>query len=196
MPFLPRRREKMTFNITGKIRISDYENVLIIPFRDRGKAIAILEEQESAQHPFVCEIKQNRPKRSRNANNFAWELMTQIADKLKTSKEEIYIQMLDRYGQREPELYDMVAEAYPAFQRATESHCTVVDTYWTDRKWYKAAILIGSSNYDSKQMSILIDGIVSEAEPMGIDVLTPQERSLLIDKWGKNEQIQRKKNND
>jgi hypothetical protein len=171
------------FDIKGKIRISDYENVLIIPFDNRGKVITLLEEQENAQYPFICEIKQDRPKRSRNANNFAWEIMTQMADKLRTSKEEVYIKMLERYGQREPELYDMIPEAYPAFQRATESHCTIVETYWTDRKWYKVAILIGSSQYDSKQMSILIDGIVGEAEPMGIDVLTPQERSLLIDKW-------------
>lgn len=47
------------------------------------------------------EIKQYREKRSLNANNYAWKLITEIANVLRASKEDIYLLMLKRYGQSE-----------------------------------------------------------------------------------------------
>jgi hypothetical protein len=49
------------------------------------------------------------------------------------------------------------------------------------------AILIGSSQYDTKQMSILIDGIVSECRELGIETKPEEEIRSLIESWGKNE---------
>jgi hypothetical protein len=48
------------------------------------------------------------------------------------------------------------------------------------------AILIGSSQYDSKQMATLIDGIVSECKELGIETMTPQELEGLKQTWGKS----------
>ena len=47
----------------------------------------------------VCAISHYRQKRSLNANSYAWEILSKIADVLRVSKEEVYLTMLKRYGQ-------------------------------------------------------------------------------------------------
>ena len=42
---------------------------------------------------LTIEAKQFRQKRSLNANAYAWKLITDIADVLRASKDEIYLQM-------------------------------------------------------------------------------------------------------
>ena len=44
-------------------------------------------------------------------------------------------------------------------------------------------IFKGSSEYDTREMAILIDGIVSEAKEMGIETLPPQELERLKQTW-------------
>ena len=41
----------------------------------------------------------------------------------------------------------------------------------------------GSSSYDTAEMARLIDWLVDEAKELDIDVLTPKERSLLLQDW-------------
>ena len=50
---------------------------------------------------YDIKIKKYRQKRNKNANAYAWELITKIADELKLSKEEVYLNMLKNYGQSE-----------------------------------------------------------------------------------------------
>ena len=47
----------------------------------------------------LYEIKEYHKKRSLNSNSYCWALIGKIADVLRASKEEIYIQMLEDYGQ-------------------------------------------------------------------------------------------------
>jgi hypothetical protein len=132
------------------------------------------------------EVKQQRKKRSLDANSYCWVLITKIADVLRTSKEELYIEMLKRYGQREKQLISIIdnEEAIAMIYRATNNHCTVVGEGTVNGKQFKhLAVLIGSSQYDTKQMSILIDGIVSEAKELGIETMTPAELQELKNSW-------------
>ena len=57
---------------------------------------------------LTVDISQQRKKRSLDANSYAWVLITKIADVLRTSKEELYIEMLKRYGQREKQLISII----------------------------------------------------------------------------------------
>ena len=41
----------------------------------------------------------------------------------------------------------------------------------------------GSSEYDTREMSIFIDGIVSEAQGLGIDTRTPEELAEMKSLW-------------
>jgi len=132
------------------------------------------------------DLHQQKKKRSLDANSYAWVLITKIADALRTSKEELYIEMLKRYGQREKQLISIIdnEEAIAMIYRATNNHCTVVGEGTVNGKQFKhLAILIGSSQYDTRQMAILIDGIVSECKEMGIETLPPDEIKALKESW-------------
>ena len=45
-------------------------------------------------------------------------------------------------------------------------------------------MLRGSSDYDTREMSELIDGTVSEAKQMGIETLPPHEIERMKKEWG------------
>ncbi len=150
------------------------------------EGVSKLKEVLAKGKRLQAEIKQYRKRRSLDANSYAWVLMSKIADALNTSKDEIYIEMLKRYGQREPQLLSVIAEGVPAIMRATNEHCTVVGESELNGKLFKhLAILIGSSQYDTKSMSILIDGIVSECKDLGIETKPEEEIRSLIESWGK-----------
>ena len=126
--------------------------------------------------------------RSRSANNYAWQLMSQIADALRASKEDVYNIMLTRYGQREQTDEPVVVrvDAYSTLYRATHAHVCIVDVKYLDTgTYYEIAFLRGSSDYDTREMSILIDGVISECKDMGIETATPAELERMKGEWGR-----------
>ena len=125
------------------------------------------------------EVKQYRQKRSLNANNYAWALITQIADVIRASKEDIYLEMLRRYGQSE--IISVVAhipitEYIKYCEEAGES--SLNGKLFKHYKVYK-----GSSEFDTREMSIFIDGIVSEAKELGIQTDTPDQIAEMKARW-------------
>ena len=48
------------------------------------------------------------------------------------------------------------------------------------------AMIKGSSEYDTKEMSVFIDGVVSEAKELGIQTETPEEIERLKALWQTN----------
>lgn len=126
------------------------------------------------------EIKQYREKRSLNANNYCWKLLTEIANVLRASKDEIYIKMLKRYGQSDmfSVLADIPISKYVKyFEEIGEGK--VNGKLFKHYRVYK-----GSSEYDTREMSIFIDGVVSEAKDMGIQTETPDEIARMKSLWG------------
>ena len=49
--------------------------------------------------------------------------------------------------------------------------------YW--RFW------VGSSEYDSAEMSVFINGIIEEAKELGIETLPPDELERMMTQWGR-----------
>lgn len=120
-------------------------------------------------------IKEYKEKRSLNANNYYWKLVNEIANKLQTSKEEVHERMIKRYSQSE---YISILEDVniTGYVRYFEEKNTFIHN---GRKFKSYLVFKGSSEMDSKEMSILIDGIVSEAKEIGIETLTPDELAKL-----------------
>lgn len=129
----------------------------------------------------VYEIKEHKEKRSLNANNYAWKLITEIAERITPtmSKEEVYLKMLIDYGQSEmiSILSDINIKGY--FKYYTEAGRTVLNNKeFTHYKIYK-----GTSEYNTKEMSIFIDGVVQEAKNLGIETKTPEQLEKLKMMW-------------
>lgn len=126
------------------------------------------------------EIKQKRKKRSNDANALCWKLCTEIANVLRTDKESIYVDMLKQYGQSD--IWAGGKETKP------EQHFKYYD-YFGKRIIQGQEVLFytvyrGSSEYDTREMSILIDGIIDEAKALDIEVISEREKSLLLQEWG------------
>lgn len=128
----------------------------------------------------VFEVKEYHPKRSLNANAYAWALIGQIADVLRKSKEEVYFEMLKSYGQSEfvSVRSDIDVKGYfKYYEEYGKGH--VEGREFTHYKCYK-----GSSEMDSREMSILLDGIIQEAKAQGIETITPAEKERMLNEIG------------
>ena len=124
-------------------------------------------------------IDKHRKKRSLNANSYAWKLIGEVADRLRAGKDEIYLLMLKRYGQSEmvSALAAIPMDRYfKYFEEAGES-CLNGKLF----KHYR--IYKGSSEFDTREMSVFIDGIVSEAKALGIQTETPEELLNIKSLW-------------
>ena len=125
------------------------------------------------------EIKEYKKKRSLDQNAYAWKLITEIGNVLRKSKEEVYLQMLKDYGQSE--IVSILSSINPKgyFKYYEEvGKGTVNNKEFTHYKIFK-----GSSEFDSKEMSIFIDGVVQEAKQLGIETLTPDKIAELKSLW-------------
>lgn len=144
---------------------SDFE-MLVDDMRDRDK--------------LSIEIKPYRQHRSLNANAYAWLLIGQIADIVRAGKDEIYLKLLKRYGQSE--LISVLSHVpvgnyIKYYEEAGESELN--GKMFTHYRVYK-----GSSEFDSREMSIFIDGVVSEAKELGIQTETPNQLAEMKARWG------------
>lgn len=127
----------------------------------------------------VFDIKQHREKRSLNANAYAWVLIGKIADATHLTKDAVYLHLLRQYGQSEVVSVrsDINVEGYFKYYEPF-GRSALNGKEFTHYRVYK-----GSSEYDSKEMAVLIDGIVSEAEELDIETLPPQELMRLKEMW-------------
>lgn len=127
----------------------------------------LLEQDKEKQY----EAKEHKSKRSNSQNAYMWEIIGKIADIQRLKKEEVYLQILKDYGQSE--IISMLSIINPkGYLKYYEEigKGKVNDKEFTHYKVYK-----GSSEYDSKEMSILIDGVIQEAKQLDIETLTPQQ---------------------
>lgn len=127
------------------------------------------------------EIERKRKKRSNDANAFCWKLATEIANVLRSDKDSIYVDMLKKYGQSDIVSVISSVDVKPYFKYYDEfGKGTVNGKEFTHYKVYK-----GSSEYDTREMSILLDGIIEEAKALDIEVISESDRALLLAEWGK-----------
>lgn len=134
---------------------------------------------------YTVEIKEYRETRTRTANNFCWMILDKCAEKLHTTKEELYRKYIPSVGTFRD--WDLPEDKVGTFCHAWESQGTGWVTERVDYAGGGNLITIrayyGSSTYTKKRMSRLIDMVVEDAKELGIDCMTEKERSLLIDKW-------------
>lgn len=127
----------------------------------------------------LFEITEHKEKRSLTANAYLWVLVGKIADAMRTSKEEVYIEMLKRYGQG-----DMVSVRDDIDVKGLFKYYEVKGrANLNGKEFVHYMVYRGSSEYDTREMSILIDGVVSEAKDLDIETLPPWEVKRLEERW-------------
>lgn len=138
---------------------------------------------------LTVKVVKYRKKRSLDANAYCWTLISKLAESMTPpiSKEECYELMLCAYGTNETdEQGNIVKFSVLADIDISKMgvHCAFIGNGHVGDKLFSHYRLIkGSSQYDTKEMSIFIDGIVSECKEQGIETMTPDELARLKESW-------------
>ena len=127
----------------------------------------------------------HRERRSLDANDSLWVLLQKMAEVLHRDKWGLYLDKLGEYGVFthiivKPHMVEKVKEEWRAVKELGE--VCVNGTTGIQLQCY-----FGSSTYNTKEMSVLIDGVVSEAKEMGIETLSPVELERMKAEWGKSQ---------
>lgn len=144
--------------------------------------ITSLEEIENVELLDI-EAKKHREKRKLNCNAYLWLLLQEMADKLDTSKDELYIDMLGKYG-----VFTHVIVKEKAVNKFMEEYRLVKDLgeiTVNGTTGHQLQCYFGSSTYDSKEFSVLLNGVVNEAKEIGIVTLDEIELNSMYEEWRK-----------
>lgn len=136
-----------------------------------GNVIQIIQWLYNQDKEKLFDVKEYKEKRSLSQNAYMWALCNEIANVTRKEKDDVYFQMLKDYGQSE--IMSMFSEIDPkGYLKYYEEIGTgiVNNKEFTHYKVYK-----GSSEYDTREMAILIDGVIEEAKQLGIQTLTPEQ---------------------
>lgn len=148
--------------------------------------INVVEELKN-ENKLNLELKKWYKKRSLDSNAYMWTIAEKISQKLGISKLEVYRDAIKEVGQCE--VLPIKNEAVDTFINAWQHNgqgwlCEIIGKsklagYTNVTAYY------GSSIYDSKSMSRLVDLIVQEAKQLEIETLPPEELESLKRSWGK-----------
>ena len=136
---------------------------------------------------YVMTIKEKKKKRSLDANSYFWLLCDKLAEKTRIPKTEIYRNYIKEIGG--------VSDTVCVLDKAVDKLCEEweqnglgwqTDRYRSKMKGCTNVVLYyGSSTYDSKQMSRLIELIVQDCNINEIETLPPEQLQMLNEEWGK-----------
>lgn len=171
------------YELTGflsTINFSYQSGLPLLCFEMDEKQSALAAAEALLGKRLTIKVDKYREKRSLDANAYAWLLIGKIGDAVRLSKEEVYLQMLKDYGQSD--LVSVLAHIpvehyFKYYQEAGES--VLNGKLFKHYRVYK-----GSSRFDSREMSIFLDGIIYEAKLLDIPTETPDKIAKMKDLWG------------
>lgn len=182
------------FELTGTIKdlspdIKTGKMVLSLVINEKQSAMNLYDDLHEAEK-LAVNIDKYREKRSLNANNYMWKLCGELAEvlsdeKVKHTKEDIYREAIKEIGvwyddEVEPE---KVSWRRRAWEMIGTGWLTERVDFTPDGEKEIIRFYYGSSQYNKKQMSRLIENIVQDCEAVGINTKTPNEIANMLSLW-------------
>lgn len=169
MQYTEDRQAELVLTTTENIHIDDLKEIIL-----KGKVLSV-------------EVKAFRKRRSLDSNAYCFVLCQKIAEAIKSTKELVYQKFIKDVGQ---------FEIVPIKNEATKRWIEV----WNSKglgffsevikdsklEGYKNVIsYYGSSCYDTKEMCILINEIVTQCRELNIETMGPRELEAMNNLWGR-----------
>ena len=144
-------------------------------------AIESLVKLEGEEKLSIKAVK-HRKKRSLDANAMLWSCLGEIASVIRSDKWDVYLQMLKRYGKYtyicvKPSVVDAVKQQWRECEELGEVNIN-------DQKAIQMLCYFGSSTYNTKEFSVLLDGVISEMKEMGLETPASEEMRMVLEQWG------------
>ena len=178
--------------LKGTIQIGLFYNhtAITIPIdnKDRQEALNWLESHDiRSGKEITIEVKEVRQKRSLNANAYFWQLVNKVAIATNSTDQDVYRNLVKDFG---------VSTTLMIREEAKDSFIRV----WTEGKdssgWFCEDLghgvikaYQGTSTYNTKEMSRIIDGLVEECKELNIETMTPDELEHLKNTWRQQDEM-------
>lgn len=129
-------------------------------------------------------LKVHREKRSKDANALLWACIGDIARETEVDKWDVYLNLLRRYGKFtyivvKPDAAEAVRKQWRESEIIGE-----IDIHGT--KGVQMLCYYGSSTYDVKEMSVLLNGTISEMETLNLQKPASSDLRRAMEEWEKN----------
>ena len=160
--------------------------LMVKPIREEmGKAMAIVRKLKPKTYDLT--VKEHRKKRSLDANAYAWVLIGKLADAMRIPPTVVYNNAIQNIGGNY-EVIPIREEAVDKFKEVwtkqglgwpcVDMGPSKIQGYRNLRAYY------GSSTYDTRQMSILIDALIQDCKALDIETLSDEKLSAMMEGWG------------
>lgn len=163
---------------TSKLKIS-----IILDTKNKDDVLKLKNENK-----LNIDLKKYREKRSLDANSYCWVLCEKIAQEMSkdgtiASKEDIYKDAVQNFGVFIPFIVE--EKAFEKFKEVWEKQGLGYQVQETSRKnkCVRVNCYYGSSSYDTKEMSRLVDSLVQEAQVLGIETRPQEEIESMLKEW-------------
>lgn len=159
-------------NINRKLN-GDYQVTIDVPRGEVEKVVSLKDEKVDVV------IKKWRNKRSLSANAYCWALLGKMSEVLKVPKEELYLMELRKWSTAftylivKPKAVDDLYKVFRYIEQVDDGTLQGEDVV-------EIIGYYGSSSFDTKEMSVFIDGIVTDAKELGIETETPEEIERMV----------------
>ena len=155
-----------------------------IPRESLGRVMGWIRKKKD--RPYDLAIKEHRKKRSLDANAYAWVLIGKLAAEMHLTPLEVYRQAIRGVGGN-CTIMCVQEKDVQQFRKCWESNglgwpCDDLGPSQVVGCRNLAAYH-GSSTYDTRQMSRLIDNLVQDCKALDIETLPPEKLSLLLEGW-------------
>ena len=161
-----------------------------MPFRSKRPVVsfAVQAEPEALEKYMDIDLdisfSRHRNRRSIDANAFLWACLGEIARAINSDTWSIYLYMLERYGKFthilvKPEAVEQVRQVWRETKIVGEKDGMI-----------QMLCFFGSSTYNTKEFSQLLDGVVSEMKEMHLETPPDEEMKRLLE--GMRERDQRR----
>lgn len=169
---------------TGRFNgfMTDYKTgEVVVQFACDRSVLPQLDDIKSAEKLTIT-AKKYRQKRSLDANAYAWVLMQRLAEAVDSDKWTVYLKCLREYSRE----FTHVIVKECAVEKMKELYRTCEDlgeVTVNGQTGHQLRVYYGSSTFDTKAMSVFIDGIVRECKELGIETLPPAELERMKVQW-------------
>lgn len=130
---------------------------------------------------IVVEIKKPSKKRSIDSNSYLWVLLEKIAAVVKSDKDRVYLDMLERYGSFVPLV--LRPNAVERMKREWRLVKEIGEVNVDGEMGVQILCFYGSHGYDQREMNRLIEGVVTECHDLGIETMTDAEIKAMNERW-------------
>ena len=159
--------------------------LMVKPIREEmGKAMAIVRKMKPKTYELT--VREHRKKRSLDANAYAWVLIGKLADAMRVPPTVVYNNAIQNIGGNY-EIIPIREEAVEKFKEVwtkqglgwpcVDMGPSKIQGYRNLRAYY------GSSTYDTRQMSMLIDALIQDCKALDIETLSEEKLSAMMEVW-------------